>query len=131
VFSLIKSCYIYSHASSSSSLTQHHRKRQNTQKNNKNKTKRREGTYLQAPTLPSHFWLSFLPFCFERSLLTSSSSQLEEKKKKQRKKNHREEKEGVFLQAFALFSHFLLLLLPFHFYPSISNAFSWHLFFLK
>jgi hypothetical protein len=25
---------------------------------------RREGTYPQAPTLPSHFWLLLLPFCF-------------------------------------------------------------------
>jgi len=28
------------------------------------KTKRREGVYLQAPVLPSHFWFLLLPFRF-------------------------------------------------------------------
>ncbi len=51
---------------------------------------RREGTFLQAPILPSHFWVSFLPFCFKCFFLASSSSQAGKKKKK--KKNHREEK---------------------------------------
>jgi hypothetical protein len=54
--------------------------------------KRRKGAYLQAPTLPSHFWLPLLPFCFKRFLLASSSSQAKEKKRKQTKENHREEK---------------------------------------
>jgi hypothetical protein len=40
-------------------------------------------------------------------------------------------REGAFFQALALPSHFLFLLLPSHFCPSISNAFSQHLFLLK
>jgi hypothetical protein len=42
---------------------------------------RKEGAFLQAPTLPSHFWLSILPFYFKCFLLAFSSSQAEEKKK--------------------------------------------------
>jgi hypothetical protein len=101
---------------SSFSFLQHHHKRsrwlssfsfqtqrkQNTQENNKKKTKRREGVFLQALVLPSHFWLLLLPFCFKHFLLASSSSQIEEKKRKTKKKNHKEEKkmqrrEGTFL----------------------------------
>jgi hypothetical protein len=51
---------------------------------------RREGAFLQAIVMPSHFWLLFslslLPFCFKHFFLTSFSSKAEEKKKKQRKK---------------------------------------------
>jgi len=39
----------------------------------------REGAFLQAPTLPSHFWLSLLPFCFKHFFLASSFSQAKEK----------------------------------------------------
>jgi hypothetical protein len=57
-------------------------------KTTKKKTNRREGTYLQALTLPFHFWLSLLLFYFKRFLMASFSSQTEGKKKK----NHREKK---------------------------------------
>jgi hypothetical protein len=40
-------------------------------------------------------------------------------------------REGIFLEASSLHFHFWLLLIPSHFYPFISNAFSWHLLFLK
>jgi hypothetical protein len=98
-------------------MTTHYRrflfkhKENKTHKKTTKKTKRREGAYLQAFTLPSHFWLLLLPFYFKRFLLgifffssiylsisndfslVSSSSQAEEKKgKTQRKNNHREEK---------------------------------------
>jgi hypothetical protein len=44
--------------------SQTHR-RQKTQKKTKKETKTKQGTYLQALILPSHFWLSLLPsrFC--------------------------------------------------------------------
>jgi len=83
------------------------------------------------------FALPLLPLCFKRFLLASFSSQAEEKKRKQRQKNHREKKNAKkggsfnFLQAPTLPFHFWLLLLPSHFYPSVSNTFSWHLFLLK
>jgi hypothetical protein len=48
----------------------------------KKKTKRREGSYFQAPVLPSHFWLPLLPFYFKRFLLTFFSSQAKEKQRK-------------------------------------------------
>jgi hypothetical protein len=61
------------------------------------KMKRKEGTYFQALTLPSHFWLPLLPFCFKRFLL-APSSQVKEKKKKtiEKKKNCRKGKELSF-----------------------------------
>ncbi len=62
-----------SSCSSSSSQTQ---KRQNKQKNNNKKTNRREKAYFQAPLLPSHFWLSLLPFYFKRFLLASSQEKV-------------------------------------------------------
>jgi len=55
--------------------TKHIRKQQK-------KTKRKEGAYLQAPSLPSHFWLPLLPFYFKCFLLASSSFQTKKKKKK-------------------------------------------------
>jgi hypothetical protein len=45
-----------------------------------------EGTYLQAPILPFHFWLMLLPFCFKHFLLASSSFQTKKKKKKKPEK---------------------------------------------
>jgi hypothetical protein len=75
--------------SSSSFQTQ---KRQNTQENNPKKIKRREGAYLQAFVLPSHFWLPLLPFYFKHFLLASSSSQAKKKKKKTKKKKCRKRK---------------------------------------
>jgi hypothetical protein len=33
----------------------------------------KEGAFFQAPTLPSHFWVPLLPFCFKCFLLASSS----------------------------------------------------------
>jgi hypothetical protein len=58
---------------------------------------KREGTFLQAPTLPSHFWLPplpshFYPFCFKRFLLIFYFSQAEKEKINKEKKNHKEEK---------------------------------------
>ncbi len=57
---------------------------------------RREGVFLQAPTLPFHFWLSLLPFCFKCFLLASSSSQTKEKKRKTIEKKRNAEKGGSF-----------------------------------
>jgi hypothetical protein len=93
------------------------------------KTKRREGAYLQAPTPPSHFWLSLLPFCFKQFLLASSSSSQAKKKKrnKQRNKNHRKEKkcrDGRELSFKLLLCPLTFGFLPSCFYPSVSNAFS-------
>ncbi len=51
------------------------------------KNAKKGGTYFQAPTLPSHFWLLLLPFRLKRFLL-ASSSQIGKKKKK----IHRKEK---------------------------------------
>ncbi len=48
-------------------------------KTHNTKTKRREGAYLQAPAMPSHFWFLLLPFYFKRFLLTSFSSQTKNK----------------------------------------------------
>jgi hypothetical protein len=58
---------------------------------------RKEGAFFQAPTLPSHFWVPLLPFCFKCFLLTFSSSRAEEKKKKNhRKEKKMQKKEGAF-----------------------------------
>ncbi len=58
---------------------------------------RMEGVYLQALTLPSHFWLPllaslFCPFISSAFSLASSYSQAKEKKNIKKKKYHREEK---------------------------------------
>jgi hypothetical protein len=59
---------------------------------------RKGGAYLQAFTLPSHFWLPllasyFCPFVSSAFSLASSSFQAEDKKEKHKeKKNHKEEK---------------------------------------
>jgi hypothetical protein len=99
--------------------------RQNTQENN-NKKKPRERRELT-------FKLSLYPLTFgsASTLLFQTLSSFQTKKKNKEKKNHREEKkckEGRELS-------FKLLLYPFtfgcRFYPSISNAFSWHLLLLK
>jgi uncharacterized membrane protein len=55
------------------------------------KTKRREG----APTLPSHFWLLLLPFCFKHFFLASSFSHAKEKRKKTKKKKTIEKKKNA------------------------------------
>jgi hypothetical protein len=55
------------------------------------------------------------------------SSKRKEKKTKKKKtieKKEMQKKEGAFLQVFTLPSHFWLSLLPSHFYPFVSNAFS-------
>jgi len=61
-----------------------HKEDKTYKKTTKKKTKRKVGTYFEAPTLPFHFWLPLLPFYFKCFLLASSSFQ--------EKKNHREEK---------------------------------------
>jgi hypothetical protein len=71
--------------------------------------------------------LPLLPFCFKRFFLASSSFQVEEKEKKPHKKEKKckERKE----------LSFKLLLCPLtfgsHFYPFVSNVFSWHFLLLK
>ncbi len=81
--------------------------------------KRKEGTYFQALTLPSHFWLPLLPFCFKRFLL-APSSQVKEKKKKtiEKKKNAEKGRSFPLSSCFALSLCalvFALLLIPFCF----------------
>jgi len=83
------------------------------------KMKRKEGTYFQALTLPSHFWLPLLPFCFKRFLL-APSSQVKEKKKKtiEKKKNVEKGRSFPLSSCFALSLCalvFALLLIPFCF----------------
>jgi carbon starvation protein CstA len=123
-------------------------KQKKTKQNKEKKNHKEEKNAKKGRSFPSssHSALSFLglafalpllPLCFKRFLLASFSSQAEEKKRKQRQKNHREKKNAKkggsfnFLQAPTLPFHFWLLLLPSHFYPSVSNTFSWHLFLLK
>jgi hypothetical protein len=96
----------------------------------KKKMQRREGVFLQALALPSHFWVLLLPShfkCFFWHLLLF--------KHKKRKENHREEKNAEKGRSFPLNSalafHFWFPLLPFCFCPFVSNTFSWHLLFLK
>jgi hypothetical protein len=84
------------------------------------KRKRREGSYLQAPTLPSHFWLSLLPFCFKCFLLASSCPQAKKKKKKPKEKKINAKKGGSFpsnsRSALSLLDPtFAFPLLPFYF----------------
>jgi hypothetical protein len=74
-----------------------HKKDKTHKKNNKIETKRREGAYLQALALPSHFWVPLLPFYFKCFLLASSSSQVERKKQKNHRKKRNANKEGNFL----------------------------------
>jgi hypothetical protein len=66
----------------SSSQTQ---RRESTQEKNKKKTKRREGAYLQAPALPSHFWFLLLPFYFKCFLLAYFSFQVKKKNCRERR----------------------------------------------
>jgi hypothetical protein len=62
------------------------------------------------------------------------SGRRKEKKHKE-KENHRRkkyaEKEGAYLQAPVLPSHFWLLILPSCFCPFVSSTFSWHLLLFK
>jgi len=112
-----------------------HKKNKTHKKTTKNKTKKRERAYLQAPTLPFHFWFPLLPFYFKCFLLASFSSQTKEKKRKTKKKNHREEKKCKEGREFS----FKLPLCPvtfnsrfcLHFYLFVSNAFCWYFPFLK
>jgi hypothetical protein len=93
------------------------------------KTKRREGAYLQTPTLPSHFWLLLLPFCFKHFLLSSFSSQAKTKKKKTIEKKRNTEKGRSFpSNSFSALSilgpAFALSFLPFcfkHFFLASSS----------
>jgi hypothetical protein len=67
------------------------------------------------------FGFPLLPFCLKHFFLTSFSSQVEEKNKK--KKTIEKKKKGKsFLSSSYSASHFCL-----HFYPFVSNFFSWHL----
>jgi hypothetical protein len=43
-------------------------------KTTKKKTKRRKRVDLQTPALPSHFWLSLLPFCLKCFVLVATSA---------------------------------------------------------
>jgi hypothetical protein len=57
---------------------------------------RKEGAFLQAPTLPFRFWLTIFPSHFYPSILNVYSWHLlllkqEKRKKTLRKKNHKEE----------------------------------------
>jgi hypothetical protein len=70
------------------------------------------------------FAFPLLPFCFKHFLSTSSFQAKE-------KKHTHKRREGDFLQAPVLPSHFWLLLLPSHFCPFVSNTFFWHLLLLK
>jgi hypothetical protein len=58
-------------------------------------------------------------------------SNKKKKKKKTREKKRNVEKGGNFPSSSYFAFHFWVPLLPSHFYPFVSNAFSWHLFFLK
>ncbi len=94
---------------------------------------RKEGAYLQALTLPCHFWLPLLPSCFcpfisSAFTLASSFSQVEEKKKKNtKKKNHREKKNAEKGRSLPFFSRFyiwdeaLLLLSLLHIPSTLSS----------
>ncbi len=73
-----------------------HKKDKTHKKNNKKEIKRREGTYLQALTLPSHFWLPLPPFYFKCFLLASSCSQVEKKNRKTIEKKRNAKKGGNF-----------------------------------
>jgi hypothetical protein len=59
---------------------------------------RKEGDYIQAPTMPSHFWLLLLPsyfYPFVSSVFSWHLLLLKQKKRKTNtkgKKNHRKEK---------------------------------------
>jgi hypothetical protein len=102
------------------------KKRKIKKKNHKEEKKmqRREGAYLQALTLPFHFWLPLLGSCFYPFIsstfsLASFSSQAKGKKKRHKeKKNHREEKKckkgKVYTSHFCIWDEVLLLLSPLH-----------------
>jgi hypothetical protein len=84
----------------SSSFSFQTQRRQSTQENKKEKTKRKEGAYLQAPVLPSHFWFLLLPSHFYPFVLNGFSfiyfsSQVEEMKKKTKKKKTIEKKKNA------------------------------------
>jgi len=53
-----------------------HKENKTHKKTTTKKTRRREGAYLQTPTLPSHFWLPLLHFRFKCFFLASFSSQI-------------------------------------------------------
>jgi len=101
------------------------------------KMQRREGIFLQAFTLPSHFWLPLLPLLFQMlfpGIFFFSSRR--KKKQHKEKKTHRkylkiQRRDGAFFKTFTLHSHFWLSLLPSHFCPFVSNIFSRHLLLLK
>jgi hypothetical protein len=92
----------------------------------KKKMQRREGVYLQALALPSHFWLPLLASCFcpfvsSTFSLASFFSQAEEKKEKhkeikphKRKKNAKKGKSLPFFFSFYIWDEAFLLLSPLH-----------------
>ncbi len=92
---------------------------------------KREGVFLQAPTLCSHFWLSFLPSHFWLSISNVFSQHLFLlkqqkiiKKKTTIEKKKMQRKEGAYLQTLTLPFHFWFPLLASCFYLFISSTFS-------
>jgi len=69
------------------------KKTKHTRKQHK-KTKKKEGAYLQTPSLPSHLWFLLLPFCFKRFLLGIFFFSSRRKKKKNIEKKKSAEKGG-------------------------------------
>jgi flagellar biosynthesis protein FlhB len=98
----------------------------------KTKMQRKEGAYLQALALPSHFWVSLLASCF--CLFVSSAFSLafffsqakENKEKHKEQKNHREKENAKkggslpFLSRFFVWNEALLLLSPLHIPSTLS-----------
>jgi hypothetical protein len=112
--------------------------KQNKSKKKKNhggEKKCREGRVLSFKlpfcllSFGSHFYPATSALLFQRLSLgifffSSRRKRNKTKKKKTIKKKKMQRKEGVFLQAPTLPSHFWVLLLPSHFYPFVLNAFS-------
>jgi hypothetical protein len=63
------------------------------------------GSFPSSFSLPSHFWLSLLPFCFKRFFLASFFSQAK------KKKNHKEEKKCIERKELSFKFHFIFSLL--------------------
>jgi hypothetical protein len=92
------------------------KKRKKRKKNiEKKKNAKKGGIFLQAPTLPSHFWLLLLPFCFKcfswHFLLLKQKKITKNIWNKTIKKIKMHRKEGAFLQAPTMAFHFWLPLL--------------------
>ncbi len=86
---------------------------------------RNEGVYLQAFTLPFHFWLPLLASCFCLSFQALSPWHLlllkqKKKKKNTKKKKCREGRELTFLSCFCIWDEVLLLISPLHIPSTLS-----------